>query len=42
MDYFSEADKHQYRDEHFEEDKQMAFELGFLYYINRYNQKQVV
>ena len=28
MDYFREADKHQYRDEHFEEDKQMAFELG--------------
>lgn len=28
MDYFSETDKHQYRDEHFEKDKQLAFELG--------------
>ena len=28
MDYFSEADKHQYRDEHFEEDKKLAFKLG--------------
>lgn len=28
MDYFSETDKHQYRDEHFEKDKQLAYELG--------------
>lgn len=28
MDYFSETDKHQYRDAHFEKDKQLAYELG--------------
>ena len=28
MEYFDAEAKHQYRDEHFEEDKQEAFELG--------------
>ena len=28
MDYFDAEAKHKYRDEHFEEDKQEAFELG--------------
>ena len=28
MDYFDSDAKHQYKDEHFEEDKQTAFELG--------------